>query len=684
MADNKENKIEDYKKLLLKMFGKDSDVLVDDPEKIHIEKFSTGSYLLDRDLKGGYPKGTLIELFGGNSSGKAQPLNSKILTPSGWINMCDVKEGSVICTPDGKTSAVLSIHPQGIQDVYEVTFDDLTKTRCTGDHLWYVEKKTARKNKGEIMSLDEIVHSGLTNGVKKSVYKYRVPLNEPVYFNEQELPIDPYLLGVLLGDGCLQKSSVTFTTVDEFILNKITNIVERDFDLHVKPVTMNADTISYRISNNIKGYGSVGSVNNQLLDKLRSINCADKRSYEKEIPEIYIYNSLEKRIAILQGLMDSDGCIGKLGTASFSSTSKRMAEQVVELFRSIGFRATLANKQTQYRKQDGTKVDGRESYNVNICISDASIQCVTLPRKVDRLREVHSGYRYRYIIGVEKVSREECQCIYISHPDHLYITDDYIPTHNTTSAIHAVAEHQKKYPNETVLWVDLEKVFDPVYFKNIGININSEKFILVRPTAGEDAWETIITFAKTFENGVIVLDSVALLLPKKEDEGMVGDAQMGSAARMNSQGLRKLFPYMKPGGTTVFAINQTRKNIGGYGDPNVTTGGEAWAFYARTRLKTSVSKGEAGEYAIHKFAQIKANYGKRDTVTETTIVYGEGFNRIKELLEVAVEQNIINKSGSWYNYGDVKLGQGTDNVVNLLKDNLELMMEVETKIVFND
>jgi recombination protein RecA len=163
---------------------------------------------------------------------------------------------------------------------------------------------------------------------------------------------------------------------------------------------------------------------------------------------------------------------------------------------------------------------------------------------------------------------------------------------------------------------------------------------------------------------------------------MVGDAQMGAAARMNSQGLRKLFPYMKPGGTTVFAINQTRKNIGGYGDPNVTTGGEAWAFYARTRLKTSVSKGEAGEYAIHKFAQIKANYGKRDTVTETTIVYGEGFNRIKELLEVAVDQGIINKSGSWYNYGDVKLGQGTDNVVDLLKDNLELMMEVETKIVF--
>lgn len=251
----------------------------------------------------------------------------------------------------------------------------------------------------------------------------------------------------------------------------------------------------------------------------------------------------------------------------------------------------------------------------------------------------------------------------------------------TTASIHAVAEHQKKYPDEPVLWVDLEKVFDPVYFTNIGIDITPEKFILIRPSAGEDAWESIIAFTKSFEIGIIVLDSVALLLPKKEDEGMVGDAQMASAARMNSQGLRKLFPYMKPGGTTVIAINQIRKNIGGYGDPNVTTGGEAWAFYARTRLKTSVSKGEAGEYAVHKFTQIKANYGHRDRVTETTIVYGEGFNKMKELLEVAVEQGIVKKGGAWFTYEDMKL-QGMDNVVSLMKDNPEFVAEIESKIVF--
>lgn len=253
----------------------------------------------------------------------------------------------------------------------------------------------------------------------------------------------------------------------------------------------------------------------------------------------------------------------------------------------------------------------------------------------------------------------------------------------TTLCIHAVAEHQKKYPDEPVLWIDLEKVFDPVYFSNIGIDLSDDKFILARPSAGEDAWELMINFTKNFENGIIVLDSIALLLPKKEDEGMVGDAQMASGARMNSQGLRKLFPYMKMGGTTLLVINQIRKNIGGYGDPNVTTGGEAVGFYSRTRIKTSKSKGEVGEYSVNKFTQVKSNYGNQDYVTETSVEYGIGFNKVKELLILSVEEGIISKGGSWYSYGDTKLGQGEDNVVSTLKDNIELQEELISKLKEN-
>lgn len=250
----------------------------------------------------------------------------------------------------------------------------------------------------------------------------------------------------------------------------------------------------------------------------------------------------------------------------------------------------------------------------------------------------------------------------------------------TSTAIHAVAEHQKKYPDEPILWVDLEKVFDPTYFETIGINIKDPNFILTRPSSGEDVWEIMIEFCKKFQNGVVVLDSVTLLLPKKEDEALMTESSFAQGARLNSIGLRKLFPYIKFGGTTFFMINQVRTDIGSYGDSDKSTGGNGWKFYARTRIKTTKSKGEAGEYAVHKFRQVKSNYGTPDVITETTIEYGRGFDSTRELLRVAVDEGIVTKGGSWYSYGDTRLGQGEDNVVDLLNDNPELFQELLSKL----
>lgn len=252
----------------------------------------------------------------------------------------------------------------------------------------------------------------------------------------------------------------------------------------------------------------------------------------------------------------------------------------------------------------------------------------------------------------------------------------------TTLCIHAVAEHMKKYPEEPVLWIDLEKVFEPSYFTAIGIDVNSPNFILTRPSAGEDVWETIITFVKEFKKGVIVLDSVTLLLPKKEDEGLMDEATtLAAAARLNSKGLRKLFPYMEMGGVTIFCINQLRSNIGVmYGETTTTTGGKSWAYYSRCRIKVSKSKGESGEYSTNKFTQIKSNYGKLDYVTETSIVYGEGFDKAKELVILATEEGILTKKGSFYSYEGVSIGQGLDRTLDALEDNPELKEEILNKL----
>ena len=257
-------------------------------------------------------------------------------------------------------------------------------------------------------------------------------------------------------------------------------------------------------------------------------------------------------------------------------------------------------------------------------------------------------------------------------------------TGKTTSAIEATAQFQKKYPDELVLWVDLEKVYDNDYTSALGVNTDPSMFKLVRPSNGEDAWTLMIEFAKNHQGGLMVLDSVTLLLPIKEDEGDMGDAQMAAAARMNSQGFRKLMPHLSKNNTTFFAINQLRTNIGGYGASLVTTGGKGWGYYSRTRLVFSRRKPanakEVGllDETIIKLA--KANYGNRDAEVKTRILYGEGFDAFGDIVDTAVDLDVITKAGSWFSYGDTKIGQGRQSVMDLLHDNLDLFEEIKEKI----
>lgn len=251
----------------------------------------------------------------------------------------------------------------------------------------------------------------------------------------------------------------------------------------------------------------------------------------------------------------------------------------------------------------------------------------------------------------------------------------------TTLAVHAVKEHQKKYEGDPILWVDLEDVYDNEYMSSIGVDITNN-FILAKPLTGEDAWNLMIEFTKQFQDGgLIVLDSVALLLPSKESEGEVGDAQMGAAARMNSQGLRKIFPHLGKNKITFLAINQTRSKIGVmFGDPITTTGGKGWEFYARTRIKMSKSKGEAEVFSVHKMKLIKATYGRTDSTAIGNIVYGIGIDKLYDIINIGTELGVITKSGSWFSYGETKLGQGASSVRDILEDNIELTEELECKI----
>jgi recombination protein RecA len=252
----------------------------------------------------------------------------------------------------------------------------------------------------------------------------------------------------------------------------------------------------------------------------------------------------------------------------------------------------------------------------------------------------------------------------------------------TTSCIEGAVQFQKTYPEEPILWVDIEKVFDPEYFSYLGLDLDEERFILVRPGNGETTFELIKDFCNSFDGGLIVVDSVAMLLPSKEDEQEMGSHQMGAQAKMMSQGLRKIFPHLSKSNATVFFVNQLREKLGVmFGDPTVTSGGKSLAFYARTRIKVSRVKGENTEEAFgcNLFLE-KATYGDEGVKIETHLLKTGGFDKVQDIIDLAINSEIIAKNGNTYSYKDIKLGVGKSVIKPLLTDNLELLEQIEKEI----
>lgn len=266
------------------------------------------------------------------------------------------------------------------------------------------------------------------------------------------------------------------------------------------------------------------------------------------------------------------------------------------------------------------------------------------------------------------------------------VTETYGPESSgkTSLCLHSATSHQKLFPDEPVLWLDLEDVFDPIYAKAIGLDIeNPDKFIYAQPNTGEDCFEVMRRFSSSFKGGLIIVDSVALLLPAKESAGDMGDAQMGAHARLMSQGMRMVMPLVRQNGTTIIFINQIRDKIGAYGDPTATPGGKALPFYCRTRIVTGKSKGEEGVSTVLSMRLKKANYGHEGAKTDVEIIYGAGFDWFAELRDIALEEGVLKKAGSWFSYGTTQLGQGAIATADIFRDNPELVDEILSELRSN-
>lgn len=252
----------------------------------------------------------------------------------------------------------------------------------------------------------------------------------------------------------------------------------------------------------------------------------------------------------------------------------------------------------------------------------------------------------------------------------------------TTLTLHAIAEAQKA--GGIAAFIDAEHAFDRFYAEKLGIDIDN--LIISQPDNGEQALEIADNLIRSGAIDIVVIDSVAALTPKSEIEGEMGDSKMGLHARLMSQALRKLTGSISKTKCTVIFINQLREKIGVmFGNPETTTGGNALKFYASVRLdirRSTQIKDTDGDAAGNKtrVKVVKNKVAPPFKTTEFDIMYGEGISRIGEILDLGVEYEIIKKSGSWFSYGDTKLGQGRDAVKTLLKDNPELLEELDNKI----
>ena len=251
----------------------------------------------------------------------------------------------------------------------------------------------------------------------------------------------------------------------------------------------------------------------------------------------------------------------------------------------------------------------------------------------------------------------------------------------TTLTLHAIAEAQKA--GGIAAFIDAEHAFDRNYAEKLGVDI--ENLIISQPDNGEQALEIAENLIRSGAIDIVVIDSVAALTPKSEIEGEMGDSKMGLHARLMSQALRKLTGTISKTNCTVFFINQLREKIGVmFGNPETTTGGNALKFYASVRLDIRRSSQiKDGENVIGNRTKVKVVKNKVAPpfkVAEFDIMYGEGVSKTGEILDLAVEFEIIKKAGSWFSYGDTKLGQGRDAVKVLIKDNPELADELEQKI----
>lgn len=372
----------------------------------------------------------------GVGGGKAQPLDARILTPTGWKLMGEIKVGDEVIAGDGSATAVTGVFPQGEKDIFRVSMSDGASTETCGEHLWlthtYYSRSKAQEakrlgkqwecGKPEVRTLDEIRNTlhGRNVGGREAV-NHSIPMVGAAQFALQPVPLSPYFVGVLIGDGSLTQGTPSFSKPDKEIADKVA--AELPDGVSMRRVAAGGKCDQWTFT-------TPRGAPNPVTDALRALNLQGTHSHERFVPDCYKWNGPDVRLAVLQGLMDTDGWADKRGTSlHFSTSSRRLADDMAFLVQSLGGTASIRVKHPTFTHL-GEKKQGRPAYSMTISLPEGT-EAFRLARKASVVVPKTKYPPRRYITAVEPVGKKLAQCISVAHPSHLYVTDDFIVTHNT-------------------------------------------------------------------------------------------------------------------------------------------------------------------------------------------------------------------------------------------------------------
>lgn len=533
---------------------------------------------------GGIPMGKLVEFYGEEHGGKALGLDCDILTPNGYKKMRDIHIGDAVISGQGQATTVVGVYPQGVKPMYRFTFADHTTIDCSDEHLWAVNYHGAHGIRQEVLSANELYKCYKSKKNGRNYFKYSIPT--PIVSdidNGQKLLIDPYLLGVLLGDGGLNGRCVNVCLSEPDLVEKVSNIVNDDWDMKLT----STDGLNYRIVHRgkITNQYSRNMTLRQALNNL-GLHC---KPIDKHIPKEYLYTSVENRILLLQGLYDTDGYTDKSGALNFDTSSPQLSNDFAFLVRSLGGIDMVTSSLGRYKKDDSW-IECNTTYHHRLIFRNGIMPC-TSKKHLLRYNSDRVGMYYRKIVDITPIAPVECQCIKVDADCHTFIAENVTVTHNTTTALDIVANYQHMENAKGVVYADLENTLDTVWATKLGVDFDRDDIWILNPTnqGAETIFEKLLQMIETDEIGLIVIDSLGVMVSNQALDKSVEEKTYGGIAMALTNFSKKAEMLCHKHNCTIIGINQMRDDMNSMYGGQTTTGGKAWkhnCFSGNTRFVT--------------------------------------------------------------------------------------------------